>query len=159
MRHPSRGSPSGRTRRTGGKNGSKRHALVDERGVPLSLVVSGANVHDSKLIRKVLEARVARPADGTEQNICLDAGYVGKERDVSDCGYIPHIRPRGEEASEIKRNPGFKARRWVVECFHSWVNRFRKLVPRYEKTDLSYCGLLNLAAAMITLNKVIVIYG
>jgi hypothetical protein len=39
------------------------------------------------------------------------------------------------------------------------MNRFRKLIPRYEKTDLSCCALMHLAAAMITLNRVIVIYG
>jgi hypothetical protein len=37
--------------------------------------------------------------------------------------------------------------------FHSWMNRFRKLISRYEKTGLSYCALPNLAAAMITLNN------
>jgi hypothetical protein len=39
------------------------------------------------------------------------------------------------------------------------MNRFRKLIPRYEKTDLSYSALLNLAASRITLDKVISIYG
>jgi transposase len=58
-----------------------------------------------------------------------------------------------------KRNPDFIPRRWVVECFHSWSNRFRKLIPRYEKTNLSYLGLLHLAIAMIILNKVMIIYG
>jgi transposase len=61
---------------------------------------------------------------------------------------IPHIRPRGEEVSESERNPT-SSRRWVVECFHSWMNRFRKPIPRYEKTDLSYLALFHLAAAMI----------
>ncbi len=51
-----------------------------------------------------------------------------------------------------------KARRWVVELAHSCFNRFRKLVPRYEKTDLSYLALNMLAAAMITLNKIMTIY-
>ena len=111
------------------------------------------------MLRRLLEARIFRPVDGAEENLCLDAGYAGKERDAADCGYIPHIRPRGGEAAKIKRDPDFKPGRRIIECFHSWMNRFRKLVPRYEKTDLSYCGLMNLAAAMITLNKVMVIYG
>jgi hypothetical protein len=34
-----------------------------------------------------------------------------------------------------------------------------KAHPRYEKTDLSYCALLDLAAAMVTLSKVMIIYG
>lgn len=58
----------------------------------------------------------------------------------------------------IEKNPSFKARRWVVELNHSWFNRFRKLLPRYEKTDLSYMALSSLAAAMVVLNKVKAIY-
>ena len=66
--------------------------------------------------------------------------------------------PGGEEKEPIERDPSFKPRRWVVELAHSWFNRFRKLVPRYEKTDLSHNALCVLAAAMIVLNKVVVIY-
>jgi hypothetical protein len=83
---------------------------------------------------------------------------VGKEDTVISHGFIPHIRPRGEEKKMIERDPSFKARRWVVELAHSWFNRFRKLIPRYEKTDLSYIALNTLAAAMIVLNKIMVIY-
>ena len=73
-----RKNPWDRIPRTGEKNGSKRHALVDARGVPLSLVVSGANVHDSKMIGVLLDARVVRlTGDETVENLCLDAGYVG----------------------------------------------------------------------------------
>ena len=50
-------------------------------------------------------------------------------------------------------------RRWIVELSHSWFNRFRKLSPRYEKTIRSYMGLVMLAATMIVLNKVMIIYG
>jgi len=125
----------------------------------LSLVVSGANRHDSVSLDSLLRGRVVAPGqENTPQNLCLDAAYVGKEGTVIDNGFIPHIRPRGEEKELIERDPGFKPRRWVVELAHSWCNRFRKLVPRYEKTDLSYVALNTLAAAMIVLNKVMVIY-
>jgi len=154
-----RKNPLGQTRRIGEKNGTKRMPLVDARGIPLSLVVSGANTHDSKLLDDVLGARIVSPAEGTEQDVCLDAAFVGKEEVVEAHGYTPHIRPRGEEAQEIKRNPDFKARRWIVELFHSWMNRFRKLIPRYEKTDLSYCALLKLACGMIVWNRIEIIYG
>ena len=129
--------------------------LVDERGVPLSLVVSGANRHDSVSLDPLLKERALGPKDAksTLQNLCLDAGYVGKEGVVVANGFIPHIRPRGEEKKLIERDPTFKARRWVVELAHSWFNRFRKLMPRYEKTDLSYIALNMLAAAMIVPNK------
>ncbi|MFA4944228.1 MAG: transposase, partial [Lentisphaeria bacterium] len=54
----------------------------------------------------------------------------------------------------IERDPDFKPRRWVVECTHSWFNRFRKLIPRYEKTDLSYMALTTLAASLIVFTKI-----
>jgi hypothetical protein len=107
----------------------------------------------------LLKARVVTPEEeNIEQNLCLDAAYVGKEETVKANGLIPHIRPRGEEKKLIEKDPTFKARRWVVELTHSWFNRFRKLLPRYEKSDLSYTALNSLAAAMIVLNKVMTIY-
>jgi transposase len=85
---------------------------------------------------------------GMVENLCLDAGYTGKGDIVVAWGYVPHISPRNKEAAEIKRNPEFKARRWVAEANHSWTNRFRKIDKRHEKTDLSYCALLYLGAVL-----------
>lgn len=132
--------------------------MVDERGVPLSIVISGANTHDVKLLAATLDGIiVARPSGRPpRQNLCLDAGYVGEtaKREIEERGYVPHVRPRGEEIAEMDKNPGFKARRWVVEVCHSWFNRFRKLLVRYEKMDRSYLGLLMLAASVIVLRKI-----
>lgn len=133
--------------------------LVDENGTPLSLVVTGANCHDARALEPLLVARIASPpAEHPTPHLCMDAGYVGKEAVATANGFLAHIRPRGEEKQLILRDPSFRARRWVVELAHSWFNRFRKLIPRYEKTDLSYNALSALAAAMIVLNKVMVIY-
>lgn len=127
----------------------------------MSVVVSGANRHDSAKLGELLDRKVLRQEDGdasVAKNLCLDAAYVGKESVARAHGYTPHIRPRGEEKVLIAHSPAFKARRWVVELSHSWFNRFGKLCPRYEKTDRSYEALIALAAAMITLNKVMSIY-
>jgi hypothetical protein len=79
-----------------GKNGSKRHTLVEGHGVPLSLIVSGANTHDRKKIGELLDARGVRPADeATIENLCLDTDYVGKAQEVSARGSIPHNPPAG----------------------------------------------------------------
>jgi len=140
------------------KKGSKRSLLTDEKGLPLALVISGANTHDVKLLAETLDAMVIeRPgSERLKQNLCLDAGYVGEpaRREIEDRGYVPHVRPRGEEIAEKDKNPDFKARRWVVEVCHSWFNRFRKLLVRYEKMDRSYLGLLMLAASVIVLRKI-----
>ena len=68
-------------------------------------------------------------------------------------GYIPHIRPRGEEKKELERNPDFHARRWVVEVTHSFFNRFRKLLVRFEKKTSSYLALIQFACAVIVWRK------
>ena len=53
-----------------------------------------------------------------------------------------------------RRDPTKKARRWVVEICHSWFNRFRKLLARYEKLERSFVALNHLAAAIIAPRKV-----
>ena len=111
------------------------------------------------LLDSLLDATVVDAPLEISQNLCLDAGYVGRADVVEGHGMTPHIRPRGEEKTLIEKNPLFKPRRWVVEASHSWFNRFRKLIPRYEKTDASHVALLSLAATMITLNKCMAIYG
>ncbi|MBE9167642.1 IS5 family transposase [Pleurocapsales cyanobacterium LEGE 06147] len=139
------------------KAGSKRHLLVDERGIPLGIVITGANVHDSKGLPELLNAKVKlQPQNsGTKQNLCLDAAYVGSPtRDIMEKhGYTAHVRPRGEEAEDIKSRKGKKARRWIVEVVHSWFTRFRKLAVRYEKTVASCMALHHLAAALICFRK------
>ena len=69
-------------------------------------------------------------------------------------GYIPHVVDRRQESNDKQRQPGRKARRWVVEVCHSWFNQFRKLLVRYEKLDRSFMALNHLAAAIIALRKV-----
>ena len=135
--------------------------LTDGKGLPIAFVTSGANTHDVKLLEATLDnLAVIRPVPTEEdpQNLCLDAGYVGYEEAVKSRNYIAHIRPRGEEKKEIERNPEFKARRWVVEVSHSFVNRFRKLLVRFEKKDRNYRGLIEFAFAIIVWRKLIPVH-
>src|SRR5690349_3981113 len=54
------------------------------------------------------------------------------------------------ELQGLKREAGFKARRWVVERTHSWMNRFRRILIRWEKKVENYSGMLHLVCAWIT---------
>ena len=146
-------------RRIGGKKGSKRHLLVDGRGVPLSLIVTAANVNDGKRIEEVLSAIVVkreRTPMRRHKHLCADAGYRSADnvRIIEAHGYIPHVVDRRKEAAIKRRDPKKKARRWVVEVCHSWFNRFRKLLVRYEKLERSFVALNHLAAAIIAFRKV-----
>lgn len=95
----------------------------------------------------------------------MDAGYRGRKAwaTVEEYGYIPHVASRKQEAEAKRRRPHGKARRWVVEVSHSWFNRFRKLLVRYEKLHRSFMALNHLAAGIIAFRKckrsVNIIYG
>jgi transposase len=115
-------------------------------------------------VEAVLDNVVVNRPDPTPeepQHLCADKAFDSKKaRAVMETrGYTPHIRPRGEERQEKASIPGHRARRWVVEACHSWMNRFRKILVRFEKTDRSYLALVHLACAIIAWRKVGIIYG
>ena len=108
------------------KWGTKRSVLTDENGLPLSVVLSGANTHDVKLLEETLDHIVIfrpEPEKDHPQNLCLDAGCTGSG-EKAGTGLSPHIRPRGEEKKKLERTPDFHARRWVVELTHSFSTAF-----------------------------------
>jgi transposase len=120
-------------------------------------VVTGANRHDVSQLETLLDAFVITRPDIFEQpqHLCLDKGYSGEPalETVVLRGFIPHIKSRGAEQLEKKNNGSSKARRWIVEVSHSWINRFRKLLVRFEKLKTSYEGLLMFACAFIAFRK------
>ena len=64
-------------------------------------------------------------------------------------GFVAHIRARGEATPAPEVTPGQKARRWVVERTHSWMNRFRSLLIRWAKKVENYLGLLYFVCGLI----------
>lgn len=84
------------------------------------------------------------------QHLCLDKGYdyTDIRELVALNDYIAHIKARGVEVV-LKKTQGFRARRWVVERTHSWFNRFRRVLIRWEKKPQNYLAMLHLACAYI----------
>lgn len=123
--------------------------LTEARGLPVGLVLDGANQHDVRRLASTLAslpaaaeaARQAHRAGGGAQGLCLDAGYESNQvrYALAALGYTAHIRPRGEEVHAKKA--GQKARRWVVERTHSWLNRFRHLLLRWAKKPENHLAM------------------
>jgi transposase len=106
----------------------------------------------------LLDAAVRPAPAGGERQLCLDRGY-----DYAACretaighGYTPHIPPKASAARPLPP-PGDPARhpprRWVVEAAHSWFNRFRRLLVRWDKKADAYLGFVHLAAILIVYRK------
>lgn len=173
---PLGGGATGKNPTDRGKIGTKRSLVVDGRGAPLGIVVRGANRHDSPLLGPTLDSMPVdrpEPTDEEPQNLCVDKGYKGKPtQEVATArNYILH-RPAEEKKdkatkkgkakktkkakkpkADVARDPKKKARRWVVEVAHSWINRFRRLLVRWEKKTQNYLSMLYFACAVICWRK------
>jgi putative transposase len=140
-----------------GRSGCKIHVQVDQQGVPMGVVVVGANVHDSRLVSSTLATTILPrpvPTPDDPQHLCLDKGYdyPRVEVEVKGHGYLPHIRRIGEEklAEGAKTHP---ARRWVVERAIAWLKGFRAIRTRYVCQARNYLALIHLACAQIIFRK------
>ena len=127
--------------------------LIDGRGVPLAAAVDGANVHDQKLVEETLDnipVERPQPTPRQPQHLCLDKGYTGEpvEREVRSRHYTPHLPAKSTEAVKPKRRRG-QARRWKVERTHSWLNRARRLLIRWEKKVANFQGFMHLQFAIV----------
>jgi len=140
------------------KCGCKRHILVDQRGAPLAVLLTAANVHDItcalKLVNQPIVARPPRKLQA--QHLCADKAYDSEpfRCQLRRKRIQPHIRKRDyaslpPPALESQRHP---ARRWVAERTFSWQNNFRSLRVRWAKKPENWLALIHLACALILWN-------
>ena len=164
---PLGGKATGKSPVDRSKRGSKIHILVDGRGAPLAVYITGANTHDKWLVDEVIISIVVpRPdPDSLEQHLCLDRGYdfpdvhqfVEQERYIA---HIKHRRRRGEPVIEQCPIPGetqFPARRWVVERTFAWLAKRRSIRTRWSKNPENWLALIHFACAHILM--CLAIYG
>ncbi|MTH79163.1 IS5 family transposase [Paracoccus aestuariivivens] len=118
-----------------GRLGTKRHIVTDRCGIPLTVRLSGANVHDSRMIEPLLDAiprirgKRGRPRHRPGR-LHADKGY-GYPRCRRACtihGIKHRIARKGVESSAH-----LGMHRWVVERTFSWLSKFRRLAVRYER--------------------------
>ena len=138
------------------KIGSKRHILVDQRGAPLSVIISAANTHDVTCALALLDKLIV-PRPKTNRfihHLCADKGYDSQplRSKLLKRRLKPHIRKReyvsrlSQPASAAQKHP---ARRWVVERTLSWQNDFRSLRVRWAKKPENWLAFIYLACTFI----------
>ncbi len=164
---PLGGEATGKSPVDRSKRGSKLHLLVDQRGAPLSVHITGANVHDKWLADELIVSIVVpRPTpEAVEQHICMDKGYDYPDvhQFVELQRYHVHIkrrRRRGEPLIDQCPLPGetqFPARRWVVERALGWLTKRRSLRVRWCKKADNWLGFIQLACAHVFMDMTV--YG
>jgi len=161
---PLGGSQTGKSPVDRSKQGSKLHLLVDRRGAPLSVVITGANCHDKWSAHDLIISIVV-PRPDTKQHLCAVRGYDFEDvhQFVETACYIAHIkhkRRRGEPILEDCSIPGetrYPARRWVVERTLGWLTKRRSIRTRWCKKAENWCALIQFACAHILMS--LAIYG
>ncbi len=134
------------------KSGSKHHVLTDRNGVPLAVLLTAANVHDSKVFEELVDAvePIKHPGKGRPRKR-PEKLHADKAYDFRRCrdalrrrGITPRIARRGVESSErLGRH------RWVAERTFAWLHRNRRLLVRYERDDTLHDAFLHLGCALI----------
>lgn len=138
--------------------------MTDTAGIPIGVVIDGANRNDCKLTEQtILSIPVHRPTPTPErpQGVCLDKAYDHDfvREILAKLDLTPHIRSRGEEAKDLRDDPVRRARRWVVERIHSWINRYRGMLVRWSKKDENHLALLKFVLALIAWQQMGVLKG
>ncbi|MDQ4002048.1 MAG: IS5 family transposase [Actinomycetota bacterium] len=153
---PPGGEKTGPSPTDRGKRGSKRHLVVDRRGIPLAIEQSAANVHDSRMLEAALGALTpirrprGRPRKRPEK-LHADKGYDFRRcrEALRKRGIKNRIARRGVDSGErLGRH------RWVVERTLSWLNRYRRLKVCYERRADVHQAFLDLGCALICWNHV-----
>lgn len=153
---------TGRNPTDRGKQGSKIHLLVDKRGAPLAVVITGANRHDkTAAVDLIVSVVVERPKK--EQHLCADKAYDSADiRElVTPKGYTPHIKPNSRNSKQPAPQPrGLAettrpARRWVVERTLSWLTKRRSIRTRWAKKAVNWLALVQFACAHILFNMAV----
>jgi IS5 family transposase len=138
-----------------GKSDSKIHVLSDWAGIPLSVAVSAANIHDFYALKPLVMAipaitsrrgpRRRRPA-----KLHADKAYdqAALRRWVRDQGIVVRIARKGIESSTK-----LGKHRWVIERSIAWLFGYHRLSIRYDRYANHFCAFLTLAATLTCYKK------
>ena len=134
--------------------GSKHHVLVDANGVPVSVIVTGANRNDVTQLLPLVDA--IPPIRGTRGRPLRKPKVIYADRGYDSDSHRRQLRERGIRPVIARRRTehgsGLGKFRWVVERTHSWLHGFRRLRIRFEGRSDIHEAFLKLACSLVCWN-------
>ena len=138
--------------------GVKIMVLVDARGLPVAVDTSSASPHESRLVQRLfdfmLTAEVPERVIGDKAYDCdqLDEELAQRGTEL----IAPHRANRKPENVTQDRRPLQRyRRRWKVERTIAWIQHFRRLCIRWEKSTRLFQGFLHRACTVLLLRQVL----
>ena len=138
--------------------GVKIMVLVDARGLPVAVDTMSANPHESRLVQGLFDFMLT---EETPERVIGDKAYDSDELDaqLAEQGIemiAPHRANRKPENRTQDGRPLRRyQRRWIVERTIGWIQNFRRLCIRWEKSTMLFQGFLHLGCTLLLLRAVL----
>ena len=145
---------TGRNHYDRNRKGNKITVLVDSMGIPISIHLSPANIHDAKLIETAINNSVIKII---KSKIIADKGYINQKiknklRRIANIGlFYPYRKNQKVKNTSFEKN--LLKQRHIVENFFSWLKKYRRIQQRYDSKSINYLNFLYLAAVDIIAKK------
>jgi transposase len=138
-----------------GKPGSKLHLVCDGGGLPLTAVVTAANVTDTTMFQAVVDdIPPVRTRSGRRRT---RPGKVHADKGYDSAANRAYLRRRGINSRIARRGIESSTRlgrhRWRVERSLSWLSCFRRLQVRWDRDAGRFFAFVLVACAVICCNR------
>jgi transposase len=153
----------------GGKGkGSTIHLITDRAGIPLALDVTSAAVHELCVALAVVEAIHVHPPNRRfpRHPKCLiaDRGYDSmpfrnalRQRGIQPV--IPARKWKNNKPKSGRPRGSFKPNRyqgrWKIERTHAWMDNYRRVAVRWDRSTSAFKAWTTIACIMICLNNIL----
>jgi transposase len=138
--------------------GVKIMVLVDARGLPVAIDTASASPHETRLVQRLFEFMLT---EETPERIIGDRAYDSDALDAElDAAGIELIAPHQKNRKKKHKTQDGRRlrrynRRWTVERTIGWIQHFRRLCIRWEKSTVLFQGFLHLGCTMLLLKEVL----
>lgn len=134
--------------------------LVDGQGTPLGVHLDAASPAEVKLLETTLEQFDQAGLGQQPERLIADRAYDSNavREHLAQRGIEPLI-PARRNNRKATHQDGRKLRRyrhrWIIERTNAWLQNFRRLVVRYERSATVFTALVHLACALICMKRVL----
>ncbi len=138
--------------------GVKIMVLVDANGLPVAVKTCSAQPHESRLVQRLFDFMLT---EETPERVIGDRAYDSNKLDeeLADQGIeliAPHkCNRKPENKTQDGRSLRRYKRRRKVERTIGWIQNFRRLCIRWEKSTKLFQGFLHLGCTVLLLRAVL----
>ena len=128
---------------------TKIHAVVDQDGLPVRLVLSAGQASDKTVAPKLIQGLPAAP-------LIADRGYDSRALVdlINGHGGTAHIPTQSRVRVQRSVAPELYRRRNLIERFFCKLKQFRRVATRFDKHATTFLAAVALASCRIWLRSV-----